>query len=433
MRAIMRSAPRKLPLQVHLPSGAIVRLARASTKRSPLDACDTLEWQLHALSGQAAEVRRADGTNLDLETLSLEDFHVLRTVALAVGLLPEEPVKRRCHNCDEILVVALASAVPLGPILDGELDDHEYDEPFDFSAAHPLTWREQEASGSTELQDPRSVRLAPLTVAQARSLWAALETRDRRRIGRRLGVAALGGVEDPRRIARKMDKLDDESWERLLDLFEAAHYTPRLIARTVCPSCEAENTYPAPRVRELPEPDDATEALPEPDDIKAFPSPDAFFASMEHHGARLVSKLGVGAVPMILEQGVPHVDDGGVPLLGSYTPKDEDAGGGGLPTACEVRLYYRTFRNQWLDEGPYDVDAEIAETIEHELEHHRAFLRGWDETDAQERAQIVEERRRIRGRAETRRGGGGASSLGRTWPLWAMLMLLAVLTYLEQR
>ena len=160
---------------------------------------------------------------------------------------------------------------------------------------------------------------------------------------------------------------------------------------------------------------------------------------MTDHGARLTAKLGLGlgsgAVPVILEQGVPHVDDGGVPLLGSYTPPPEGDEESLCPPTGEVRLYYRTFRNQWLDEGPYDVDAEIAETIEHELKHHLAFLRGWDETDAAERALIVEERRRVRGKAETQRSARAErrTFLERTWPLWAILLLLAGLGYLEYR
>lgn len=45
---------------------------------------------------------------------------------------------------------------------------------------------------------------------------------------------------------------------------------------------------------------------------------------------------------------------------------------------AEIRLYYRTFRAMFVDEGPYDVVGEIYETLEHELEHHRAFLDGDD-------------------------------------------------------
>ena len=432
------SGSRKLPLLVFLPSGSAVRLARLGGKRPASVVADTLPAQLAALSGEIADVTGSRGEPLDLLALSLEDFHVLRTVALAIGLLPEEPVKRRCLNCDEILTVGLSQAVPLGPILDGELDDRDLDEPFDFEADHPLS---RPPTPGAELAEDAglTVRLAPLSVEAATELWAVLGSRDRRRLARRLGIARLGDVDDPRRIARQIDKLDEERWERLLDLFDAAHYTPRLTAHVICPGCDAENTFLAPRVRELPELVDATEPLPEPADLQAFPSPDAFFAAMEDHGVRLVAKLGLeaGAVPMILEQGVPHVDDGGVPLLGSYTPPPEGSDES-LRTAIregEVRLYYRTFRNQWLDEGPYDVDAEIAETIEHELEHHLAFLRGWDETDAEERALIVEDRQRVRGKAETRRSAALSrrSVLERTWPLWAILLLLVVLTYLEYR
>lgn len=429
----MGSASRKLPLSVHLPSGTVLRLTRPRGRAAGSVVADTLPGQLAALSGQIVDVTHEGGQAVDLEALSLEDFHVLRTVTLALGLLPEASVKRRCLNCDEILEVALSASVPLGPILDGELDDQEYDEPFDFGVEHPLSRGalvDEEPSAETLL-----VRLSPLTVGQAAELWAVLGSRDRRRLGRRLGIAKLGDATDPRRIARKIDKLDDESWERLLDLFEAAHYTPRLTARVVCPSCDAESGFLAPRVRELPELADATEPVPEPEDMREFPSPDQFFAAVEEHGARCLAELSIAAIPVIVEHGVPHVDDGGVPLLGSYTPPPEHTDDMLRPPTGEVRLYYRTFRNLWLEDGPYDVDAEIAETIEHELEHHLAFLRGWDETDAEERALIVEERQRVRGRKETRRATkkGERGFLARTWPLWAILLLLVVLTYLDQR
>lgn len=429
----MGSVSHELPLSLHLPSGLAVRIARGRRKvrGSPDEAGATLAGQLAALSGDLADVTHESGRPVDLAALSLEDFHVLRTVATAAGLFPEAPVKRRCHNCDEILTVSLAASVPLGPILDGELDDSEYDEPFDFARAHSLV------RGVDPDEPSLAARLSPLTVAQAAELWAVTDGTigaDRRRLGRRLGLAQLGDATDPRRIARKLDKLSDEFWDRLLDLFEAAHYSPRLTARVVCPACDAENTFLAPRVRELPELADQTEPVPEPADMAGFPSPDAFFAAMEDHARRLTEAAGIDPIPVFLEQGVPHVDEGGVPLLGSYTPPPERADDSLRPATGEVRLYYRTFRNQWLDEGPYDVDAEIAETIEHELQHHVAFLRGWDETDAEERAQIVEERRRVRGREETKRARADRerSFLERTWPLWAILLLLAALTYFGQ-
>jgi hypothetical protein len=423
----MLSASRALPIVVHLPSGAVVRVkkARAVAADVALVEGESLEGQLAALSGQLVNVERERGGLVDLRTLPLEDFHVLRTVVLALGLLPEEPVKRLCVNCDEPLTVALSRSVPLGPFLDGELDDEELDEPFAFDEAHVVG-----APGP----DAARVTLSRLSVDEAHELWAVASSHDRRRMARRLGVLRFDDVTDPRRIVRKIDKLDDDHWEALLDLFEAAHYPPRLTALVRCPSCDAESSFRAPRVREFPELGDATEPLPEPADMAGFPSPDAFFAAMHDHGKTIAERLAIARVdevPLLLEEGVPHVDDGGAPLLGSYTPPIEGEAGLG-PQLGEVRLYYRTFRNLWLEEGPYDVDAEIAETIEHELEHHLAFLRGYDETDEEERAQIVRDRQRVQGRKETRREARGRSFLGRTWPLWAILALLVLVAYLER-
>ncbi len=39
----------------------------------------------------------------------------------------------------------------------------------------------------------------------------------------------------------------------------------------------------------------------------------------------------------------------------------------------------------WHEDGPFDWDAELAETIEHELEHHMAYLVGDDPMDEEER------------------------------------------------
>ena len=62
----------------------------------------------------------------------------------------------------------------------------------------------------------------------------------------------------------------------------------------------------------------------------------------------------------------------------------------------------------WNEEGPYDWEDELAETIEHELEHHVSFLRGDDPMDDEERAEIRDEAVRIVGRGEaTRRDARG--------------------------
>jgi hypothetical protein len=418
-------------VRLHLPSGQIAELSRRRRAElvpsEPPTAFDPRATPLvHAaafgVEGPLAVSSEA-GQPLVVDTLSLEDFHVLRTVAIALA------------NCDETSSIVLSKQVPLGPILDGELSDDELDEPFQFDKEHDLLIRPTGPGTSTSA--PR-VGLAPLTVAEARPLWAVLAGHegaagDRRRVARHLGIRSFDGEKVGPRVWRTIQRMDDDTWDALLDLFEAAHYSPRIDAHVRCPHCEAENTYRAPRIREFPEvDDDRAVSLDEPD-AAGFPSPDAFLAAMEEFGKKLYEDAGVASVPLFLELAVPHVDDGGTPLLGSYTPPLEDDLGAPLPG--EIRLYYRTFKKRWTDAGPYDVDDEIRETIEHELAHHLSFLRGYDQTDEEERAAIVRERERIVGKqalardeSATREGG-----LPRSWPLWVIAVLLLWFGYLSWR
>jgi hypothetical protein len=135
-------------------------------------------------------------------------------------------------------------------------------------------------------------------------------------------------------------------------------------------------------------------------------------------------------VVLVVEGGVAACDDGGVPLLGSYVPPFE--GSQDAPSrAGEITVYYRTFRAMHEDDGPYDWQAELRETIEHELEHHLHHL-GDDPMDEAERKEIVREAIRIVGRREMVRRE--ARSLlrdvsefaRRTWPIWIGLLILAV-------
>jgi hypothetical protein len=139
-------------------------------------------------------------------------------------------------------------------------------------------------------------------------------------------------------------------------------------------------------------------------------------------------------VELVVEGGTPAVDDGGEPLLGSYVPPHP--GDAGMPSRSPVvTVYYRTFAAMWNEDGAYDWDDELVETIEHELEHHVSFMRGDDPTDDEERAVIRDEAVRIVGRREAGRRaieGFGASWLDffrRTWPLWllALAALVAML------
>jgi hypothetical protein len=135
----------------------------------------------------------------------------------------------------------------------------------------------------------------------------------------------------------------------------------------------------------------------------------------------------------VVESGTPAVDDGGEPLLGSYVPPY--AGDLATPSrAPTVTIYYRTFRAIEADGGPFDWEAELEETIEHELEHHLFYLRGDDPMDAAERDAIDHEALRLIGRREaTRRTLGSfgesiADFTRRTWPLWVIALAVLLMT-----
>lgn len=448
-------------MRLHLPSGRVVSLGPSSSAdqalRTPpdrFDIDDTPERHAAAFGPQGwLELRDGGGQVVELDAMTLEDFHVLRTVATALDFFVEPPVVRRCTNCDETFPLELSKCVPLGPLLDGELSDEELDEPFDFDKEHDLFVRaDDDDQGDDEPNLRREaigrVGLSPLTVGEARALWKTLAEQqerqrqhgisaaDRRRLSRHLGLRSIDGEAYGPRARKRLGELSDDGWDALLDLFEAAHYCPRIDAHIRCPHCEAENVYRAPLLREFPEIVDDRLAPPWRDEVPGFPSPDAFLASMHQIGKKLYDQANVRSVPLFLELDVPHVDDGGQPLLGSYTPPPDDGLDGiGALAAGEIRLYYRTFKRQWADLGPYDVDAEIHETIEHELAHHLAFLRGYDETDEEERAEIVRERERVMGKGALARQAKAEQAAHRagSWTLWLIVALLALFAYLSLR
>ncbi|HVH45733.1 MAG TPA: metallopeptidase family protein, partial [Labilithrix sp.] len=107
-------------------------------------------------------------------------------------------------------------------------------------------------------------------------------------------------------------------------------------------------------------------------------------------------------VELVVESGTPDVDDGGEPLLGSYVPPPPR--GAPVPThPPKVTIYYRTFERIEQEEGRFDWEAELRETIEHELEHHVFWLRGDDPMADEEHAEIDREVVRVIGRGESTR------------------------------
>ena len=177
---------------------------------------------------------------------------------------------------------------------------------------------------------------------------------------RSMGIPAIGEERDPRCLGKLLAEVDDETWTGVTDLFLAAHYPPRLFAIVTCPDCGARNDVDAPYDREFEPSSEAPHEEP-------FVSFDDFDAMARSIAAPLLEG---SPVTLVVEGGVAACDDGGEPLLGAYVP----AHPGSPWHQGEVTVYYRTFASMWVEDGAYDVEAELRETIEHELDHHHASL-----------------------------------------------------------
>jgi hypothetical protein len=242
---------------------------------------------------------------------------------------------------------------------------------------------------------------------------------------RAMGVVSLGDERDPGAIATALEGASDDVFDAVAGLFIELHYPLRLFGVIRCESCGARNDVDAPFEREF------GFGFQERSDEPFVPFRE--FA----RAARAIAKKTIAAeeesvIALIVEGGVAACDEGGIALLGSYVPASP--GDAGHPSrGHEIAVYYRTFRAVWNEEGPFDWKAELAETIEHEYEHFRAELRGGDAVDEEERAEIADEAIRIHGkstllRAEvTHLGSDFGQFLRRTWILWVVLILVALL------
>lgn len=311
--------------------------------------------------------------------------------------------------------------------MDGELNDPELDEPFPFEQEHTL----DTADGAG-----CRVRLRNVSVGDARALHEAADTGHLRvsaPLVRAMGIESLDGLSVAAVIARKLARIDDSTWDALTDLFDAAHYGPRMRVWWRCEHCGARNEADAPAVREFP-------AIPLPrgaESIPGFPNEDDFEQRVRMLAGELFARKGVRNVGLIVELGVAECDSGGVPLLGSYDPGEPEASG--VPEVQpEIRLYYRTFQAMYAEE-PYDLQSEIAQTIEHELDHHLAWLSGYDAQDERELDAIASEQSRRVGRSESMRRAAIAarSDLGeflrKTWPVWLLVAALSIAAALASK
>ncbi len=387
------------------------------------------------LSGDVTLLERE--TPLDPLTLPLRDFHVLRGVATRLGWLAEQPVDIACRNCSRTLTVSPCASLELGPFLHGELHDPELDATLPLSEGHSIP--EVRIDPSTVA---REVRLRDVTVAEAAPLHRALRRRRlaiSERVVRGMGLESIGPERDPRRLAHALAQCSELAWNAVGDLFLQAHYVPRLCAVALCPSCGARNDVDAPYEREFEPATRGDPAHSKAADIAE--SNETTFPDFERFDGRAAAlfdrSAGVAAaeVRLVVDSGVPACDDGGEPLLGSYVPP------GGDPTApigsAEIAIYYRTFRAIWEEDGPYDWEGELRETIEHELEHHVGWRIGHDPMDDAERDEIARERVRVVGRTQAFQGSLAALGadvrdfLGRTWPIWLIVAVatLAMIAY----
>jgi hypothetical protein len=218
------------------------------------------------------------------------------------------------------------------------------------------------------------------------------------------------------------------------------------------------NTIDAPALREfelqpLPSPEEREEAIQASDDgerdgskFTALPKLEDFVDLAHRIADPLIAKLPkVGGdddhqpVELIVESGTPAVDDGGEPLLGSYVPPPPRDAHGVLMTPPTVTVYYQTFAAIEREEGLYDWEDELRETIEHELEHHVYFLTGDDPMDEEEHAEIDREVARVVGRSESTRrtlamfGMSIPDFFKRAWPLVVISALVLCVTIAESQ
>ena len=417
------------PFSAALPSGA-TRSLRVTIAR-PLP--NTL--------GEAIERGAVTLIDGDLTAMALCDANVVEAIVAAMGALETLPVPLTCRNCGEAIEVDPPRALPIGPLL-VRAGDPELDPPMDGEAWHDL----DRPIAVGRRGDANRFLLARRTLADRTALESMLRDDAPLPLGapliRALGIRALarGDVSITKSaiaIARALQNLDDDgfddAWDAIARGFDHQHWSPRLLAPVACPSCGARHDVEAMR-----RPLDYASPRAAPSDA-VFPELEAFRA----HAATITrdvfaaKDVDVRGLEVIVDDAVPPCDDGGEPLLGSYTPSPEADGDVRLQSSpFMIALYYRTFRSMFEDE-PYDVDGEIRETIEHELEHHAGFLLGDDPLDEEERVAIARERRRlVGGTAATELAAGAgwlAGDFGRfvraTWPVW-LITLLALLILL---
>jgi len=353
-----------------------------------------------------------------VEELFVADFHLVRDLAERFGIVAPEPHPAlTCRNCQHDLDVD-----PLGADPEALLVAPPAFEP------PPVRW-------ACSVDGVCGARFEPVRVRDVRPLWRALldpPPRFEPAVARALGVVELL-LEDgrvlttPEAIAARMNRSSDVLLDVLTAGFDLTHYPPRMRFGLVCPECGAVHDVPTPSVREDDPPPEAFDVLygvPKRDGEMI--GIDAFEALVERLAVEVFAERGVANIDVVIDEGVPPVDDSGEPLMGSYQPIHEGSGEMFTDVRFEIALYYRTFAAMF-DEASFDVEAEVRETLDHEVAHHLHHLSGHDPLDAEERAAARVELERTFGKAAVRRAERAAlrrelGQMGRVF-FWGLLIM----------
>lgn len=426
--------------RIVLPSGVEVRL-RASP--DALEHDDLLEGESH-LFGRAVRallapgaLERRDGTAWTplsrdaVLALAMRDFHALRDLLLRAGAIAPEPDDDgECRNCDAPLAFDPRTLDPA----DLETQHQGAPPPPTGPLALPGAVRLPRGQVATEAV------IEPVTLGEALPLLRALARHEPYRVTPRLlaamGVRSLGALEKPALLARVLSRADAATWSAIERRYLELNSPPPIVAPLTCPSCGALHEVDVPTPREL-DPDDTTRDDGGADQNAPFPDAEAFESLVERIAPAIYEARRIRYVALRVETGVPATDLSGEPLLGSYEPRQEVDYAGHSEVEFLITLYYETFRRMWRDDGPYDLEAELRETIDHELEHHLHHLAGHDPMDAAERAEARRELRSLYGdrrlaRMALREAWADLVSFARaTWPFFALIALgLAVASFL---
>ncbi len=430
-------------MKIELPSGRVVEVVRPSHvlvgARALEDAAKTsnpLYSEARTLFRKHVAIVDARGARVDVDDLALVDFHALRAIATHEEWLPEEEVDVDCVNCENVIAIHPCRAMPLGPFIEQALDDPELDWRLEEGEPHPIppiTLLSKDVPADT-------IVFRSVTVREAAPLHAALGKEPfvvDAAVVRGMGIVSLGDETDGAVIAKALDaSLDTETFDAVARLFTELHYPPRLFGIARCSKCGARNDVDAPFDRELtwaPPPHAAASAGAGETEATPFVKFREFAARAQAIAKETFAEEHEPMLMLLVEGGVSLCDEGGVALLGSYLPASP--GDNMSPSRPhEIAVYYRTFRTVWLEEGPYDWDDELVETLEHEYEHFLAELAGGDPMDEEERREIADEAIRIHGKSTLLKaevghlGSDFAGFLRRTWILWAIIIAVALLT-----